>query len=1067
MTQKWATRKRLFFGGGVIILLLLAVRMCVPDTTYKDNSLLDLLVLYRAELEAPGLTVEAAAQNLKTPQAAYEFVRDRTLYSPYYGHRQNSDTMLRTRSGNALDRAYLLTDLLKAMGWTVEMHLVSVYAPFTDALPSSGQFGRRGGKLLKEIAGRIGYDLNQENADWQDMFNQLQQQVTAMQGKVTGVADIVNDRLRRPYTGSGYGSPDELRVYILATKEGEDQLYFNPTFPDMEQPEAGNILIPPSVGGASIELWLRDGQGINKPLLKWKGQTAGRDISLAFMPTHNPLEILNGPPDPKRVAMWTPMLNIEGETISGRPFRTDGETPGIGLEVPDSGITGLAPFDPQAITDMRLVDIDTANYPDITLQLALDGVGRAAMMPQHFLVMDNAKQVNVRLNKITYGGHTVSIVSDVSGSMVDIGAFEISKKAIVQLADKLSPELPVSLISFAYDARMEVEMAPLGNGDAIRQAASKLQKRDYTGIFNALNKAAKQDSLVGGTIVLLTDGMDNVGGSEAETIKYLQERNIRVIAIGLSEEADHALITRIAEATGGFALKITKVEDLDAIYARIGRFLSAYASLSYHVADPETARADIVRPANIRQLSVQLKETKFQAAGQYDEPVQQPKKDPMLYVIINDRTYGAQISSNPNKHQDRIKSRDILRLNGPNIAYALTGQIKLYFDDGMYAPDVVAAAYMTNWIEALRSQPDKQPSPQSEAYVRPSYDLVSTVNGFRVLSSLGSGTGAMLSGGTNIYMKRTVVSPGRDGMREHAVFDVVDRVRRAYGAKSQEDTFRLEVALNIAEGMMIGGENAIDALLPLKDSLQLTGPSQASPDYWTGAMEAVKERYGGEHRYWFTSADKPQWMWMADNDPAHYFAGLYLDGGVLAKGASIEGLAAEFDKIDKMYELYTKMAGKAPGLYASSGVFMGAIAAFKREENKLWCYSTLMLGYVNEAIGADEALLNTSPKKAQAKAAKLCKMNYNPDDFAREAGKAVAKSLYDAAKSWAIKPVDKEIKDAATLISGVDAGMISSIKGHASDIASVANGLTSVASAPTTAAFHKAMSNATGLAGNP
>jgi hypothetical protein len=126
-----------------------------------------------------------------------------------------------------------------------------------------------------------------------------------------------------------------------------------------------------------------------------------------------------------------------------------------------------------------------------------------------------------------------------------------------------------------------------------------------------------------------------------------------------------------------------------------------------------------------------------------------------------------------------------------------------------------------------------------------------------------------------------------------------------------------------------------------------------------------------------------------------------------------------------------------------------------------------MLGYVNEAIGADEALLNKSPKKAQAKAAKLCKMNYNPDDFAREAGKAVAKSLYDAAKSWAIKPVEKGIKDAATLTSGVDAGMISSIKGHASDVASVASGLKSVASAPTTAGFHAAMSKAMGLAGNP
>ncbi len=1063
--RKQISTKRIVMAVAVILLLLLAVRMCTFGPDYKDQSLLDLLIKYRAELEAPGLTVAGAAKNLKTPEAAYEFVRDRTLYSPYFGHRQSAETMLRTRSGNVLDRASLLAELLKAMGWKVTFYSVSDYAPFTDAPPSSGHFGRRGGALLKEISRRIGYDPESETADWQDMLRQLQQQAGSMQAKTDRVKKVLQDKSIDPYKGFGNSNPDEQRVYILATKDGEDQLYFNPTFPDMAQPKEGRSLYAPVQANGGIELWLRDQRGLEKPLMKWQGQTAGKDISLSFLPTHDPPGILNGPPDPNRVPMWTPMLTIEGQTISGRPFRPDGETAGIGLEPPSPDITKLMPFDPKAVTAMRLVDIDSSNFPQITLQLALDGVGENAMMPQHFQVTDNGRSVNVRLEKISYGGQAVSIVSDVSGSMKDIGAFKISQQAIIRLAGKLSPEIPVSLLSFAMSTQTEVALKPLGDGKAIRAAASGLAERDFTGIFKALNSAADQKGIGGGTIVLLTDGADNVGGSEAQTIKHLKDRNIRLIAIALGKNADHALISRIADATGGFSLKITKIGDLDIIYGKIGRFLSSYAALSYNAA-PE--RTDDISRGNkedrSRQLQVRLRDTEYQVSGRYSEPAPVQKSDPVLYAVFNGKSYGVQGYPSLTNASDRMTRRDIFRLDGPNIGYALAGQTQFYFDHGKFAPDIVAAAYITNWIEALRSRSGAAPTSNSEYYDRPSYDLVSTVNSIRTLSALGSGTGARLSGGINIYMKRSMVLPGGEAMKEHVVFDVVDRALRGYGAQDAGETFRLDVALNIAEGMLLGGENAVDALLTQQDNLLSTPQQEPSPDYWTGAMRELRKTHAGKDRYWLTAKDAPQWIWLADNNTAQYFAGFYLeDNGVMAKGASIESLAAQFDKIDKMYELYTKMAGKAPGAYASTGVLLGAIAAMKREENKLWCYSTLMLGYVNQAIDADDALLNKSPGKARASAAKLCKIKGSPDDFAKTVGIAVAKSLADAAKSWAQKPARNAIKDAATLVFGVDAGMLNDIKNNASDMATIANGLRSAASAPTTAGFHRAMAKAAGL----
>lgn len=1078
--KNWNSKTRIILGVIFLVLCLLLLKLCGSQLGSKTTNLTDLLIEYRTELEAPGLTVEEAALNLENANAAYEFVRDHTAYSAYSGRRQTPENMLRTRVGNSPDRAVLLAAILQEMGWETKLYKINN----SNGVPQSGNFERKKSKVLKKIAKYIGYDLKQQDAHVATLQTAVDEEAKRISGKVDEAITILNRKMNYLYSGYANGNPNFRHVYVVATKEGEKERYFDPTYPDYGRPEADVVFWNEyPVKPTDIELWMRDSRGIEQPLMHWEGQTAGHDISFGFLPTHDPIKFLDGSPDPTRVNVWTPVLQVEGQSITGRPFSMEGWTSGLGLDVPSADILDIVPMNAQAVTAVKIESVDTTYYPNVDVRVSFEGQGSGVVLPQHLKITDNGKPVKYRIDKLIPGSGAVSIVSDVSPSMVDIKAFELAKQAIIRLSEALSPETPVGLISFAHRARIEVEIAPLGDGSRIREAATGLTPRGYTGIYGALSKAAENDALSNGTIVLMTDGEDNVGGSLENTLKILNAKNIRVIGIGLGAGADHKLIHKIADRTNGIALTITDVSNLDDVYTLIGRELSGYATLSYTAqgscfddleceayVDPvspvveieSVVQGNVVEEADVndtdtpehsesvikipsaRNIFLALRGTELSATQMYEEPKELKSTRPKLFFVIKTGSYSGWSDYGYPYWMGRVSKRDLFYLDDPNAGWHLVGRMDLMFDHGGFAPNIATAAYISNWIQVLRAQDENNTVEHTDMFDRPSYDLVASINGFRTLTNLGAGGKAFLSGGPNIYLKRSLYLPGPSGQTKTEIFDVVDRWTRGYGVKKTDDILRLEVSGSIAETSVLGGQNAVETFLAANPDDMVVG-------YWQN--DPPVKMPDGDIQYFYTIrvSENPDWVWVANGLPSKAFKGVYIGKGIIAKGGHIEELAKEFDKIDKMYELYTNMAGFA-GLNGVAGSLLGQIASFKREENKLWCYSTLMLGYVSEAIDDEDALLNQSPEAAKANSAKLCKMEFNPEDFGKHVLENAAKNAVDEAKSWAKGQGTSAVKNAATAL-----GAGSAVKAY--DAYNTANGYYNNIVNPT---FHMAMANASG-----
>ncbi len=269
-----------------------------------------------------------------------------------------------------------------------------------------------------------------------------------------------------------------------------------------------------------------------------------------------------------------PYLVLQGEWVSPRAQEVAGmflsyiREPGPQLRLREAGFRGPN-REPGA-------DFDE----DLGLLPHVQALPRAVLVPESVtLTIDRWTALTRPFN--------VLIVFDVSGSMAweipGTGRIRMEQavEAAVTTVEMFSDDDRVGLWEFSTALNGDLDYQPLvsigaledimGDGRTRREhilsSIQSLAPRGDTGLYNTIQAA--YDTVLANYIpdstnmvVVLTDGRDDTGGRPGISLEQLLDhlaeapagdQQVRVVTVAFGEEADHAILQRIAEATGGSA----------------------------------------------------------------------------------------------------------------------------------------------------------------------------------------------------------------------------------------------------------------------------------------------------------------------------------------------------------------------------------------------------------------------------------------------------------------------------------------------------------------------------------
>jgi hypothetical protein len=206
------------------------------------------------------------------------------------------------------------------------------------------------------------------------------------------------------------------------------------------------------------------------------------------------------------------------------------------------------------------------------------------LLAGHFAEMLNQAR---RLAQLRPGRElSLCFVLDTSGSMGDNGKLEQTKKAVRVLLEFLDDGDRISSVHFSNDAGVVQEMVALGPEQRrrfvarIQELAPERQTNIGAGLAMASGELAKVEQAGSRIVILLSDGMNNVGdlGEGLRVFLSGPAGKCPIYTIALEGEADEATLRRISELSGGKYVE-TGVEGLKRLFSELVGFARGETSL--------------------------------------------------------------------------------------------------------------------------------------------------------------------------------------------------------------------------------------------------------------------------------------------------------------------------------------------------------------------------------------------------------------------------------------------------------------------------------------------------------
>jgi Ca-activated chloride channel family protein len=219
----------------------------------------------------------------------------------------------------------------------------------------------------------------------------------------------------------------------------------------------------------------------------------------------------------------------------------------------------------------------------------------------------------------------IGFLLDTSGSMEE--DIKDVRKAAIRFLNAMEDAADITLVDFDT----EVRVARYGASDYARLIERiRMRKPDgWTALYDALGVYLHGASELTGQKILImyTDGGDTRSSlTQADVVDLLRASDVTVYVIGyLEHQSQSAAVSqrqqldRFASMTGGQALFVTSVKEVDKLYERVEREIAARYSLGYQSTDERTNGA--WRSVAIRVTRPDLKAARVRTREGYFAPM--------------------------------------------------------------------------------------------------------------------------------------------------------------------------------------------------------------------------------------------------------------------------------------------------------------------------------------------------------------------------------------------------------------------------------------------------------------
>jgi hypothetical protein len=272
------------------------------------RKLIKSLEAIRMKLEWPGLDIATSAKNLKTADAALDFVKNKILFVDYPGSVNGAEGVLRTRVGNSTDKAFLLRALLTELGH----RNISLSKAVWPKNQTPHQVSIQPEKTSQD----------EKPHPW---FQQISDEVTRSVNVAEKILDQNNIQLKSRETE--INSTSEW-VWVEAEINGRRTI-LDPVFPDLERPAELQKNYEPAPVDITISIDAIGKNGKPSTIMRWKlplQEVIGFDAILSFVPFDEKYKKSRKGMNPTNINEWMVCIVIGNKIGQSTRFRPQGKT---------------------------------------------------------------------------------------------------------------------------------------------------------------------------------------------------------------------------------------------------------------------------------------------------------------------------------------------------------------------------------------------------------------------------------------------------------------------------------------------------------------------------------------------------------------------------------------------------------------------------------------------------------------------------------------------------------------------------------------------------------------------